>query len=326
MTILTNTFLTFSAIGNREDLTDIIWNISPVDLPFQANVGKTKAEAITHEWQRDVLAAAAANAQLEGDDSSTSGFFGSVSATTRVQNLAQISYKTVAVSGTQDAVRKAGRKKEITLQLMKRSKELKRDCEYILTQNANTARNAGNSTTARVMASLIQWYGIQTAANVSRGTSGANATAASGYPTTGVTDGTQRPLTEALLKGVIQSIWTQGGDPDLIMPGPFNKTVISTFTGNNTRIQDTADGRLNSAIDVYVSDFGTHKVVANKFSRDRDCHVLTTDLLAVADLRPFQTIDLAKTGDSEKGMVLREYTLEVRNDNGVGGVVDLTTS
>lgn len=325
MAIVTGTFLTFSAIGNREDLTDIIWNISPVDLPFQANVAKTKASAVLHEWQRDVLAAAAANAQLEGDDSGSFTFAAAVP-TVRVQNRAQISWKNVIVSGTQDAVNKAGRKREITLQLMKRSKELKRDCEFVLTQNANAAPVTGNSTTARVMSTIIEWYGIQFAGNALRGAGGANATATNGFPTTAVTDGTQRALTETLLKSAIQSIWTNGGDPDLLMPGPFNKTAISTFTGNTTRFQNTEDGKLNTAIDVYVSDFGTHKVIANKFSRDRDLHILTTDLVAVAELRPFQTIDLAKTGDSEKGMVLREYTLEVRNDAGIGVVADLTTA
>ena len=323
MTITTNTFLTFSAIGNREDLTDVIWNISPTDLPFQANVGKTKATAVLHEWQRDVLAAAAANAQLEGDDSGTSGFFTSVTPTVRISNRCQISYKTVIVSGTQDAVNKAGRKKEITLQLMKRSKELKRDCEFVFLNNQ--APVTGSSTVARALRPINSWYGDTSSppssANVSRGASGA-----SGSSTTAATDGTQRALTESLLKGVIQGAWTNGGDPDLIMLGPFNKTVISGFTGNNTRMQDTSDGKLNTAIDVYVSDFGSHKVVANKFSRDRDVHVLTTDLVAVANLRQFQTIDLAKTGDSEKGMVLREYTLECRNDAGLGIVADVTTS
>ena len=324
MAIITNTFETFAAIGNREDLTDVIWNISPVDLPLQANIGKIKATAVLHEWQRDQLAAAASNAQIEGDDSG-SWTWGAVTATVRINNRTQISYKNVVVSGTQDAVNKAGRKKEITLQLMKRSKELKRDCELNLVQTSAAA--SGNATQGRTMRALESWYGdsagsgIPSSTNVSRGASGA-----AGSATQSPTDGTTRPLTETLLKGVIQAVWTNGGDPDLLMPGPFNKTVISTFTGNNTRIQDTADGKLNSAIDIYVSDFGTHKVVANKFSRDRTLHVLTTDLLAVADLRPFQTLDLAKTGDSEKGMVLREYTLEARNDAGIGAVCDLTTS
>jgi hypothetical protein len=128
------------------------------------------------------------------------------------------------------------------------------------------------------------------------------------------------------VKGRIQAAWTAGGEIDLIMPGPFNKTVISGFTGNNTRTQDTSDKKLVAAIDVYVSDFGTHKVKANKFSRDRDLHLLDTSLWAMANLRPFQTIDLAKTGDATKGAVLIETTLESRNEAGSAIVADLTTS
>jgi hypothetical protein len=312
MATIANTYLTFSAIGNREDLVDEIYNISPTDTPFQANIGKVKARAVLHEWQPDALAAAATNAQLEGDDIQS---FQAVIPTSRVNNRCQISYKDVIVSGTQDAVSKAGRKKEMVYQLMKRTKELRRDIEFTLA--GNQAPVTGSSTTARQLRPLCGWY----ATNVARGAGGAN-----GTTTTAATDGTQRALTESLVKSQIQAAWTQGGEPDLIMSGPFNKTVISSFTGNNTRMQDTTDKKLVAAIDVYVSDFGTHKVVANKFSRDRDLHILTTDLWAVANLRPMKTVDLAKTGDAEKGMVLAEYTLEARNEVGSALVADLTTS
>lgn len=323
--ILTNEFLTFSAVGNREDLSDVIYMISPTDTPLQANVAKNKASATKHEWQRDTLAAAADNSQLEGDDTTSSGYsFGSVTATVRINNTCQISYKNVLVSGTQDAVNKAGRRREIVYQLLKKSKELRRDMEFVLTQN-HSLNQTPSSTVARTLRTLLQWMGDTSSppnsGNVSRGSGGSN-----GSSTAAVTDGTQRALTEALVKAVIQAAWTNGGDPDLLMPGPFNKTVISGFTGNNTRIQDTSDGKLLAAIDIYVSDFGTHKVVPNKFSRDRDLPVLTSDLWAVSYLRPMQTIDLAKTGDNEKGMVLAEYTLECRNDAGSGIVADLTTS
>lgn len=214
---------------------------------------------------------------------------------------------------------KAGRKKEIVYQLMKRAKELRRDMEFILTNNQTPVPNASaNATTARALRPLPNWYST----NTSRGSGGSN-----GSNVAAVTDAaTPRPLTESLVKSQIQSAWTQGGDVDLIMSGPFNKTVISGFTGNNTRIQDTSDAKLNSAIDLYVSDFGEHRVIPNKFSRDRDLHLLTTDLWAVAYLRPMQTIDLAKTGDSEKGFVLAEYTLESRNEAGSAVVADLTTA
>jgi hypothetical protein len=321
MTIVTGTFLTFSAVGNREDLADEIYNISPVDTPFVGNVGKTKATNTTHSWQRDVLASPGNNAQIEGDDIQS---FTAVTPTVKLSNTCQISYKNVIVSGTQDAVNTAGRKKEMVLQIMKRSKELRRDIEFTLTNN-QSPNTSPSSTVPRTLRTLIQWYGDTSsppATATFRGSGGANGSASAA-----VTDsGTQRALTESLVKSAIQACWTNGGDPDLIMSGPFNKTVISGFTGNNTRTQDTTDKKLVSAIDVYVSDFGTHKVVANRFSRDRDLHVLTTDLWAISYLRPFHTEDLAKTGDAQKGMVLAEYTLESRNDAGSAVVADLTTS
>lgn len=321
MAIISNTFLTFSAIGNREDLADTIYNVSPTDTPFMGNIAKNKATAVLHEWQTDVLATAAANAQLQGDDTTSSYTFGSVTPTVRLTNRTQISRKDAIVSGTQDAVDKAGRKKEIVYQLLKKTKELKRDMEFVLTNNQ--APVTGNSTVAPQLRPLCGWYGQTTGAvstNVSRGSGGAN-----GSTSAAATDSTQRALTESLLKGVIQGVWTNGGEADVILVGPFNKTVISGFTGNNTRMQDTSDKKLVSSIDVYVSDFGSHKVVAGRFNRERDAHVLTTDLWAVSYLRPMQTIDIAKTGDNEKAMVIAEYTLEARNDSGSGIVADLTT-
>lgn len=321
---IANIFLTFAAIGNREDLSDTIYNISPTDVPLQANIGKTKAEATLHEWQTDVLASAATNAVVQGDDILSGYTFNSVTATVRLTNRSTISRKDVAVSGTQDAVNKAGRKKEMVYQLLKRSKELARDMEFMLSQNSVKA--TGGPSTAPTLAALEAWYGQTTSgstANVSRGSGGSNA---SNGQAGGPTDGTQRALTESLLKGVLQGCWVNGGEVDLLMPGPFNKTVISTFTGNNTRIQDTSDKKLIAAINVYVSDFGTHKVMANRFSRDRTLHCLMTDMWATAVLRPKQTIDLAKTGDNEKAMLICEYTLESRNDSGSGVVADLTTS
>lgn len=311
MAIVTGEFLTFSAIGNREDLSDMIYNISPTDTPFMGNIAKTKATAVLHEWQSDTLAAAGANAQLEGDDITS---FTSVAVTTRLNNNCQIAYKNVVVSGTQDAVKKAGRQREIVYQLTKRAKELRRDMEFVMTNNQ--APVTGNSTTARQLRPLVGWYSTNTSAN--GGSNGTTSAARS--------DGTQRALTESMVKTVLQSCWTNGGDVDLLMTGPFNKTVVSSFTGNSTRMVNAEDKELVATIDIYRSDFGTHKVVANRFSRDRDLHCLDTSLWATAFLRPQQAIDLAKTGDSEKGMVLAEFTLEARNEKGSGLVADLTTS
>ena len=309
MAIVANTFTTFSAIGNREDLADVIYNISPTDTPFMANIGKAKASGVLHEWQTDALAPPGANAQLEGDEVA----FAAATPTTRLGNRCQISRKEAVVSGTQDVVDKAGRQREMTYQLMKRSKELRRDMEATLT--GNQAPVVGNTTTARQLRPLCSWY----ATNDSRGAGGADGTA-----TTAATDGTQRALTEVLFKGVLQTCWDAGGDPNLVMVGSFNKTVISTFTGNVTKYQDTSNQKLSANIDVYRSDFGTHRIVANRFSRSRDAHVLDTSMWALATLRAPKTVDLAKTGDAEKAMIITEYTLESRNEAASGIVADLT--
>lgn len=312
MTIVSGTYLTYSAIGNREDLTDMIYNISPTDTPFLGRVPTTKATAVKHEWQTDTLAAASSsNAQLEGDDFT----YSTPATTSRINNVCQIAYKTCIVSGTQDAVNKAGRTKEMVYQMMKRAKELRRDMEAGTT--GNQANVSGNSTTARKLRSLDSWY----VTNTTRGASGAN-----GADATAATDGTQVPLVESMLKTGLQQAWTQGGDVDLVLTGPFNKQVISSFAGNVTRMEDTSDKKLNTAIDIYVSDFGDHQIVADRFSRDRDLHLLTTELWAMAYLRPMFTKDIASTGDATKGAMIVEYTLESRNEAGSAIVADLTTS
>lgn len=315
MALTNNAYNTFASIGNREDLSDQIYNISPVECPFMKAIGTAKATAVTHEWQTDSLAAAAANAQLEGDDITT---FGTAAYTSRIANTTQISYKTLAVTGTQDAIDKAGREKEITYQLVKRAKELRRDQEFVLTNNQTPVPQASASAlTARALRPLCGWY----TTNDNRGATGSDgsASAAAG-------NGTQRPLTEALVKNVLQLCWTAGGNPNLILVGPFNKQVFSTFTGNASRVKEAEDKKLIAAIDVYEGDFGKQKIVAGRFNRDRDCHILDTSMWAVAYLRKTQTVDLAKTGDAEKAMVLAEYTLESRNEAASGIVADLTVT
>lgn len=309
-----NTFDSYAAIGNREDLSDIIYNISPTDTPFLSVCAKTKSAAVKHEWQTDALANVADNKVIEGDDATAN----SLSATTRLNNYCQISDKVIIVTGTQEVVNKAGRKSEMAYQLAKKGKEIKRDMENALV-GLNNARVAGNSSTARELASVQSF--IHT--NVDKAGDGSNPT---GDGTDARTDGTQRALTEALLKNVLQQCWVAGGDPDTIMVGAFNKRVISGFTGGSTRMDKSEDKTIYATVDVYVSDFGQHKIVANRFSRTRDCLVLDTQYWKVAYLRPFNTYDLAKTGDTEKKQLIVEYTLEACNEAASGMVADLTTS
>jgi uncharacterized protein DUF5309 len=323
MAIVTNTAVsfTFAGVTNREDLRNVIYNIAPVDCPFTNGVSKGKSAATLHEWQIDTLAAAATNAQLEGDDITS---FDTIATPTRPGNRTQILRKTLIVSKTEDVVKKAGMKKMFVYEVLKKTKEIKRDLEFACT--GNQAVVAGNSTTARQLRGFEHWIGDNQGAfngtNSSRGTTGANAASA----TAALTDGTQRPLTESLLKPVLQTIAIAGGNVDKIMVGAFNKTVISTFAGNVTRTQDTSDKKLVSAIDVYVSDFGSHKIVFNRFSRSRTALLIDSEMWKLASLRPLNTVDLATTGDATKGMIIQEVTIEASNEQASGVVADLTTS
>jgi hypothetical protein len=311
----------YDAIGQREDLTDVIYDISPTETPFMSSIGKTKATAVYHEWQTDSLAAATTNnAAVEGADASDA----TLSPTTRLGNYTQILQKTIKVSGTLDAVNKAGRKSEKAYQLAKASQELKRDLETILLSNQGRSAGTTNST-ARKMGSLLSW--IKTNSSVQ--TNG-------GDPTTiGVsarTDGNTRTFTETLLKEVVAEVFASGGVPKILMVGATGKQKVSGFTGlsayryNVNGGNGGAQATIVGAADVYLSDFGSMSVVPNRFMRTRDALILDPEYAALAYLRPFQTNELAKAGDSDKTQVLVEVTLEVKNEAAHGIVADLNMS
>jgi len=313
------TFQTYQSIGNREDLTDVIYNISPTDTPFMSSVGKTKATAVYHEWQTDALAAAVANnAAVEGADATSL----TVTPTARVGNRTQISTKTVQIAGTQESVDKAGRKSEKAYQLAKASSELKRDMEKTLLSNNVAA--AGDSSTARTLGGLQAWLGTNAVL-------GASGTAGSGGTTARVS-GTDAAFTEAMLKSAVKQAFVQGGNPSVLMVTPTQKQVVSGFAGIAEQRYQAPSNKpttIVGAADVYLSDFGTLSVVPNRFmSADADdngevAFVLDPEYASIAYLRPFATNELAKTGDSEKTQLLVEYTLEVKNEKAHAIIADL---
>ena len=311
------TFTAHTAIGQREDLTDIIYDISPTETPFMSSVGKTKATAVYHEWQTDSLAAATtANAAIEGADATSA----TLAPTVRLGNYTQIIQKTVQVSGTLDTVNKAGRKSEKAYQLAKASSEIKRDLETILL--SNQGRNAGTSTIARKLGSLLSW--IKT--NSDKASDGADP-ATIGVSTR--TDGTVRTFTETLLKTVVAEVFESGGSPKILMVGSAGKQKVSSFAGiaqQRYMAPSNTPTTIIGAADVYLSDFGTMQVIPQRFMRARDALVLDPEYAALAYLRPFQTNDLAKTGDSENTQLLAEVTLEVKNEAAHGGIFDLDMS
>jgi hypothetical protein len=319
MTTPTSTFVTYQAVGNREDLSDMIYRIDPVDTPFMSGAEKEKATAVNHEWQTQALAPADnTNAQLEGDDPNPNV----TTPTVRLGNECQISYKVARVSGTQQAVDHAGRDNELAYQEMLKGLELKRDLETILV-GTNQAKVTGNTTTPRKTASVLSWIVSNTSKNA---TGGADPAVADGTGTR--TDAAQIAFTEARLKTVLSAIWISGGKPGTIMTGAFNKQVFSTFTGRSTAIEDAKSKKIVASVDAYESDFGKLKVVANRFQRPRDVLILEMDKWAVAYLngRNMISIPLAKTGDSERRQILAEYALVARNEKSSGGVFDNTVS
>ena len=312
------TYQTYTAIGMREDLSDVIYNISPTDTPFMSTIGKTKATAVYHEWQTDSLAAAGLNVTVEGATASDA----TMSPTTRVGNRCQISQKTIKISNTLNAVDKAGRKSEKAYQLAKASAEIKRDME--LTLLSNQVATNGNSSTARALGGLQAWLST----TYSGGTSGV---AGSGG-TTARTNGTNRTFTEAFLQTAVRGVYTAGGNPKILMVTPAHKQTVSGFAGiaaQRYMAPTNAPTTIIGAADVYLSDFGTLSVVPSRFmnstnSADDVAYLLDPEMAAVAYLRPFTTNELAVTGDNESTQLLAEFTLEVRNEAAHGIIADLT--
>ena len=318
----TGTTSRYDVIGDREDLTNAIYDISPEKTPFYSGIGRGKAKSTFHEWQTDSLDDVdASNAAVEGDDAS----FEKADPTVRVGNVTQISDKTILISGTLRAIDLAGRKDELARQLAKKSKALKRDLESILLSNQGA--DFGSDTDPRLLAGMGAWHRT----NTDFAGDGADPAAPSGAPAAGRTDGTQRAFTLDQVKSVMQSAYDNGGEPSVLMVGTYNKTVVSSFTGIATTTVNISNGAPTDAaiiasVDILVTDFGKLRVVPNRFQRARDAWVLDMGMYEVDYLRNFHTDEIAKTGDGEKRILRVEYTLKVKNEAGSGLVADLETS
>ena len=310
----TNLYDTYDTTGIREDLVDVIYNISPEDTPILSAIPRAIAKQTKHEWQTDALAAPAANAVIEGDDATIDALV----ATARESNFTQIMDKAIAVSGTQSSVDAAGRADEMAYQIAKKSKELKKDMELAL--SSATLAAVGTASGARTFGGLQCW--IET-----NGSAGTNGTLSTGNGTDAPGAGTNRALTEAILKTTIEEVYTSGGDLDVLVVPPKVKQTISGFIGSTStpRFSNSGDRTFDAAIDVYASDFGSLQIVPNRTMAGLEtCFLLQTDMAAAAYLRDFQVNDLAKTGDSEKKQLLVEFTLEVRNEKAHGILLDIT--
>lgn len=305
-----------NASSNRDDLHNVIYDISPTETPVLSMANQGTATATLHEWLTDALdTATSANARVEGEDKDAAA----ITAPTRIVNYTQISDKTILLSGTQQAVDSVDYTGDLSRQVARKAQALKRDMETILT--GNQASVAGDNTTARKLRSLEAWY---PSANSDRGTGGVAGSSVAAA--TDATTGDLRAIRESHLKNVIQLVWTAGGNSDAIVAGGVNKQRISGFAGNANREISATDGKLSAYVDVYASDFGrVLKIIPDRFSRSRTVHVLDSEMLGVDYLRKFFQIPLAKTGDADKRLVGAEYTLKVNNPSAHGVIADLTS-
>jgi hypothetical protein len=317
----TNTFDTYDGVNSiREDLADVIYNISPTETPFMSNASKGTATNTLHEWQTDSLSAVAVNAQVEGDDYSGDAR----SATSRLTNYTQISAKAVTISGTDDAVDNAGMATQMAYQLAKMGKEIKRDMENAMV-GIEQAKVAGNATTARKSASVGTWYGpsgLTNGPNYSVG--GSPSATPAGTGATAIAGGTNRTYTEALLKAGLLTAFTLGGEPDTVLMTASHKQLASAFAGVATKYKDASDRVSVGTTDIYISDFGEVAFVPDRFQNSNRVDILQMDMWSIDFLRPFQTSDLAKTGDSDKKLLLAEWTLTAKAPNANYGIFNLT--
>ena len=307
---ITNTFATFGAVGNRENLADAIYNIAPEETPFVSAIGKGKASGTFHEWQTDSLAAAVNNKVEQGNQAAIAV----VTPTKRVGNRTQISEKTFGVTGTQEVVDKAGRKSEVAYQKAKKMVELKRDIEFAAINNGTAIAPA--AALAPQSRGLSGWL-------MTNNSLGVGGIAPNADTNLAPTDGTLRSFTEAMLKDVAQKCWEQGGDPTMLfVPGALRATV-SAYTGAATKFDKAEDKTIYATVEVYVGDFGRYSIVNSRHQRARDVFLVDPNQFELLTLRSMKATPLAKTGDAENYMINTEWTLKSKQDAASGAIRDL---
>lgn len=315
-----NTVTTYSTVGNLEDLIDKVFMISPSDTPLTSAIEKVDADGVYHEWQTDSLRAPnASNAAVEGADAT----YAAQTPTARIGNRCQIVQDTFSVSGTQEAVKKAG-PKEIARLSAKKAVELKKDIEAASIVNGTSI--TGSSSVARTMRGLKGW--IATNFN-----GGAGSAAPVPSTNTAPVAGTNRAWAETILKSMLLGAYNAGGNVSQLHVRPVDKQVTSTFTGNAVRqVEVTGTGKaavLNSAYAVYAGDFGNVSIIPNRVmggiaTPDNAAYAVDTDMWALATLRPFDKEELAKTGDARNFQITWEGTLEARNEASSAQARDLS--
>lgn len=292
------TYTTYDEVGLKEDISDVISNLSPTKTPFTTLIGTESVHNTLYQWQEDSLADAAANAAIEGADASDA----TLTATTMRDNVTQIFTKTIKVSATSDAVKAYGRAKETAYQLGKKGAELKRDIEYAMI-SVTTAKTVGTSSAARYTASV--WSMIDSSVKDSN-------------------SGTARDLSETLLLSVANKCYTAGAEPGIFMIKPADAQIVADFASSTGRLRDFGGGmKIVNVVNLYVSPYGEFKVVLNRFMKTGEALLFDPDMWKKCVLRPVTRELLAKTGDADKHFMVTELGLKHKNYKASGWITDL---
>lgn len=290
---------TYAAVGNKEDVSEIITNIAPDETPLYSRIGRTKATQTTHEWLEDDLGTAQPNAQDEGYTYFT------INATPRVRlsNYTQIMHRGVQVTDTQEAVLHYGIRSEMAYQMQKQLKELAFDCENaIITQATKIAGAPAPAAVPREFGGLPYWIITNVLSN----------------------GGALRGLTFDLINNALEQTWNEGGKPSILLVSPRNKRVISTFTAGNIKYMDGNKARkLSQMISVLETDFGTIQCMTDRFMPNDIIYGLSPEYMKKAFLRPFRTGEIPKINDMGRRMINGEWTLEMRAEKAHFKIEDL---
>jgi len=291
-------YTSYDTVGIKEDISDIITNLTPTKTPFQTLCGTDKTKNRTFQWMEDSLRAVQVNAKIEGFTASSA----TLTPPTMRTGYVQILEKTIQVTATEDAVDQYGRAKETAYQLTKGMAEVKRDLEHACVGLLQAA-TVGDNSTARLLTSS----GSQVAA----GNTTAGGTAA---------------LTEAMILANGQAVFNAGGDPTVLMIKPADSIIVAGFTGASGRARAFNDGQktVTNAVNLYVSPFGEYKVSINRFMKTTNAMLLDPDMWSLVYLRPFTREVLAKTGDNTSHMIVGEVGLKNKNQSGNGLINALT--
>lgn len=288
---------TYEAVGNRDDVSELITNIAPYDTPLYSRLARTKATAVTHEWLEDDLGAAEVNKQPEGYTYSTDNR----PARMRLWNCTQIMHRGIQVTDTQEVVLKYGVRSETAYQMQKALKELAFDCEKaLIEQDVRFLGTTVNDT--REFGGLPYWVVTNRLDN----------------------GGTPRALTFDLVNNALEQAWNEGGKPSLLLVSPRNKRIISTFTAGHTKYMDgNKTKKLTQVISVLETDFGTLQCLTDRFMPNDIVYGLSPEYMKKAFLRPFKTHDIPKINDMQRQIVNGEWTLEMRAEKAHFAIADL---